>query len=228
MDDSGVLTAKENTFVYGGLFFYSSQEYNEFIIRYKSLINKIKCCYCHNSLCNKKCPEIKGSLKLSSATRRRIFNLLKKQKCYGVLVNNQKIFKSILNNKLARGRFCEYAQKRIVKEIVYHAIKEKMINEQESLKMEIKIDESNFKSNGYYNLFDSIYEELVHGNINYNYFVTHKALLKNGLELKVKKYNSKNNYGIQSADMIANLIHRKFKQNNLNDLEFITVKLFLP
>lgn len=229
MDDSGVLNANEGTFVYAGLFFYSAEEYNDFIIRYKSIINSIKCKYCSSKKnCNNDCPEIKATSRLTNASRRRIINLLKSQKSYAVLINNQKIFKRILNNKLSRARFCEYAQKRIVKEIVSYAIKNKAIDNLLTLRVNIKIDENNAKSNGYYNLYDSIFKELVHGMKNYDYFIMHKPLLKSSLILRVKKYNSKLHYGIQSADMIANFIHRKFNQNNIHELDFVTVKLFLP
>ncbi len=229
MDDSGVLTKNEGTFVYAGLFFYSAEEYNTFIIRYKSIIDDIKCKYCKNKhKCNNDCPEIKGTSKLTNANRRRIINLIKKQKCYGVLINNQKIFKRILDNKLARGRFCEYAQKRVVKEIVSYAIKNKAIDNLLPLTINIKIDENNAKSNGYYNLHDSIFKELKHGMKNDDYAIMHKPIHKSKLLLKVRKYNSKLHYGIQSADMIANFVHRKFKQNNIDELNFMTIKLFLP
>lgn len=229
MDDSGVLTSKENTSVYGGLFFYSAKEYNTFLIKYKSIINSIKCKYCKRKRnCNNKCPEIKGAGRISNKDRRRIFNLLKKQKSYGVLINNQMIFKSILNSKASRGRFCDYAQKRVVKEIVSYSIKQGIINNLDPVQMHIMIDQSNTKSNGYYNLYDSIFEELVHGIKNYNYPINHKPILKGKLNLKVNRHDSKMHYGIQSADMIANFIHRKFSKANTEDLDFITIKLFLP
>ena len=227
MDDSGVLSKKEKTFVYGGLFFYSKDEYNDFINKYRKLINKIKCKYCHHH-CDNNCPEIKACYHLSSSNRNEIFNLLKKEKSYGVFINNEKVLKRILDNKLAKGRFCEYVQKRIIKEIVNYSIKNNIIDINLPLYMDIKIDESTIKSDGYYNLYNSIYKELVYGMKSYTYPIMHKALLKDKLILKVKKYNSKKHFGIQSADMIANLIHKKFKINNIKELDFLTIKLFLP
>ena len=40
MDDSGKLNKNENSCIFGGLFFYSSKEYMNFINKYKSIIKK--------------------------------------------------------------------------------------------------------------------------------------------------------------------------------------------
>lgn len=236
MDDSGKMNKNENSCIFGGLFFYSSHEYMNFVNKYKSIINNIKCRYCHknNNSCNKDCIEIKGTTKISNTDRRRIFNLVKKENNFGVFINNKKIYNGIMNNKSARGRFCDYAQKRIVKEIVLYSIRTQKIDINKPLKLYIKIDEAKTKSNGYYNLKDSIYEELVNGIINYDYSIIHKPIIKNDLKIKVTIYDSKHNFGIQSADILANYLHREFEQYLINGKEissttsFIEVKLFLP
>lgn len=46
MDDSGKLNSNENSCIYGGLFFYSNRDYINFINKYKSTIDSIKCFYC--------------------------------------------------------------------------------------------------------------------------------------------------------------------------------------
>lgn len=236
MDDSGKLNKNENSCIFGGLFFYSSTEYMNFINKYKSIIHSIKCNYCKKNpnSCNKDCIEIKGTTHIKNKDKRRIFNLLKNENNYGVFINNQKIYDSIMQSKSARGRFSDYAQKRIIKEIVLYSIRNKKINPNEPLKLYIKIDESKTKSNGYYNLAESIYEELVNGIINYDYSIVHKPILANKLTLKVKTYSSKFHFGIQSADIMAHYLHNQYEQYLVKNrditstISFIEVKLFLP
>ena len=236
MDDSGKLNKNENSCIFGGLFFYSAKNYANFINKYKSVINSIKCKYCHQNIskCNKNCIEIKGTTKIKNKDKRRIFNLVKNEYNYGVFIDNHKVYSFIMNDKASRGRFCDYAQKRIIKEIVLYSIKNKKINPNMPLKLYIKIDEAKTKSNGYYNLKDSIYEELVNGIINFDYSKIYKPILNNKLIIKLKTYNSKYNSGIQSADIMSHYLHSKFEQFLIDNIDiaittdFIEVKLFLP
>ena len=171
---------------------------------------------------------------MKKSDRRRIFNLIKNEYNYGVFIDNSKVYDFIMNDKASRGRFCDYAQKRIIKEIVVYSIKNKKIDPKKPLKLYIKIDEAKTKSNGYYSLKDSIYEELVNGIINFDYSKAHKQVLDNELVIKLKTYDSKYNLGIQSADIISHYLHSKFEQFIKNDIDittttsFIEVKLFLP
>lgn len=235
MDDSGKLNNNESSCVYGGVFFYNTNEINNYINQYKALINKLKCNYCKNSNnCTNKCPEIKGTTKLSSGHRRWIYNLIKKQNNFGVFIDNKRIYPQIMESKGSRGRFSDYAQKRIIKEIVTYSIKTGKINPNKELELYIKIDQADTKSNGYYNLKESIYEELVNGIINFDYSEAKKPILKNKLTVEIVYYNSKHNYEIQSADMMANYLHHQYELKLNKDIDissrvsFIEVKLFLP
>lgn len=236
IDDSGKLNKNENSCIFGGLFFYSSYDYMNFINKYKHIINEIKCKYCHYDPrdCLKNCIEIKGITKISTSDKRRIFNLLKKQYNFGIFIKNNKIYNFIINDKASRGRYLDYAQKRIIKEIIIYSIKMEKINPNSNLKIYIKSDEAKTKSNGYYNLKNSIYEELVNGIINYDYSKIYKPLIKGKLFLNYKFYNSKTNYGIQSADMISHYLHQEYQQallknkNITKTINNINVTLFLP
>ena len=236
MDDSGKVNNNENSCVYGGLFFYDTNEISNFLNRYKSLIKKIKCNYCknNNNECNKDCLEIKGTTKLKNSHRRWIYNLVKKQNNFGIFIMNKKIYSKIMDNKSSRGRFVDYAQKRIIKEIIMYSVKLGKIDINKELELYIKIDQAETKSNGYYNLEESIYEELVNGIINYDYSMVRVPILKSKLRVDVTYYNSKYNYGIQAADMIANYLHHQYELNInkgidiSSSVDFIEVKLFLP
>ena len=236
MDDSGKLNKNENSCIFGGVFFYSSKDYANFINKYRSVINSIKCKYCKQNIsnCNKSCIEIKGTTRMKKSDRRRIFNLIKNEYNYGVFIDNSKVYDFIMNDKASRGRFCDYAQKRIIKEIVVYSVKNKKIDPNKPLKLYIKIDEAKTKSNGYYSLKDSIYEELVNGIVNFDYSKIHKPILNNELVIKLKTYDSKYNLGIQGADIISHYLHSKFERFLTKNIpidtvtDFIEVKLFLP
>ena len=236
MDDSGKLNNNENSCIFGGLFFYSSKDYMNFVNQYKSVIDNIKCKYCKKEceICDKDCFEVKGTSLIKPKHKRQIFNLVKRENNYGVFINNKRIYKNIMDDKSARGRYCDYAQKRIVKEIILYSIRNKKIDPTKKLNLYIKIDEAKTKSNGYYNLKNSIYEELVNGIINYDYSKMHKPILTGGLNIKVKNYNSKYNFGIQSADIMSHYLHSQYEQflvngkNISSTTSFIEVKLFLP
>lgn len=236
MDDSGKLNNNENSCIYGGLFFYSNNDYINFINKYKSVIKSIRCKYCNKCIsnCNKDCIEVKGTTKLKPVHKRQIFNLIKKENNFGVFIENKKVYKPIMAEKASRGRYIDYVQKRIIKEIVNYSIKNKYIDPTKQVKLIIKIDDSKTKSNGYYNLVDSIQEELVNGIINYDYATVHKPILNSSLIIKSKNYNSKYHYGIQSADMIAHYLHGEYEKYLINGkdlsstINFIEVKLFLP
>lgn len=92
MDDSGKLNKNENSCIFGGLFFYSASEYMNFVNKYKSVIDSIKCKYCKqtSNTCNNDCIEIKGTTKLNASDRRRIFNLVKKEKILEYLLKTKK------------------------------------------------------------------------------------------------------------------------------------------
>ena len=139
-----------------------------------------------------------------------------------------------MESKASCGRFIDYSQKRIIKEILLYSIKNGKIDSTKELELYIKIDQDTTKSNGYYNLKESIYEELVNGISNFDYSVIRNPILKNKLTVEVVHYNSKHNYGIQAADMMANYLHHQYELNlNKNidispSTDFIEVKLFLP
>lgn len=235
IDDSGKFNINEYSCIYGGLFFYCSKEYMNFINKYKSVVKSLRCKYCHKKdNCNKKCIEIKGTTKIKSSDKRRIFNLLKQQNNFGVFVNNHNIYSSIINSKPSRGRYIDYAQKRIIKEIILYSIINKKIDVSKPLYLYIKSDECSSKSNGYYNLKESIYEELVNGIINFDYSMIHKPILKSSLVIDYRTYNSAYHYGIQGADFIAHYLHGEYNNYLINGKDisnatsFIEVKLFLP
>lgn len=209
LDDSGKLTNKELISVYGGIVFLSKAEKDMFITQYKSIINDIKCKYCLNkNYCNKKCPEIKNT-NIKPTDKRRIMNYLKKYYIVGLIINNNEVYNHIKENKAAKGRFTDYAIRRLIKEIIKNLIDMKKMNPLNAIKLIINIDEQSTKSNGYYNLKDGLIEELKYGIINYNYGKKLKPIISSDIDIKLSYQDSGKSYVVQAADLLAGTIRRK-------------------
>ncbi|MBQ9065700.1 MAG: DUF3800 domain-containing protein [Blautia sp.] len=222
LDDSGKLTTKEKISVYGGLVFFSKAEKDKFITQYRSIIDSIKCKYCdHRNNCNHSCPEIKNT-NIESKHKRRIMNYLKKYYVVALVINNQKVYGHIINDKAARGRFSDYSLRRMIKTIVKRLIQSNSINPWDSLKIIINIDEQSTKSNGYYNLHDGLMEELKYGISNYNYSAIFPPIIYGDLSIDVSYIDSANSYVVQAADLMAGTIRREAidaLENNKNIYE---------
>lgn len=228
MDDSGQLTKNnpdQSLFVYGGVYFLSKQEADDFSRQYRSIVNSIKSKYCkdfsndnninkyfcitHNSNnCDYKCPELKSS-KLKSQDRRHLLNFIQKYNTSVVVVNNAKLKDYIFENKASVGRFKDYAIKREVKNIIEKLISENKINPNESVKIFLNLDQQTTISNGYYDLEHTIKEELQYGIFNQNYGIMYQPILSD-VSIKIKYKDSYYTYNIQAADLLVGEIRHKY------------------
>ena len=237
IDDSGKLVKTENVSVYAGVVFTSKKEKDKFITQYRSIVKNLKCKYCKNSEDNctldQECPELKHNM-LKPKHNRQLLNYIKNYSTVCCVINNEKVYSNIKEDRASRGRFLDYALKRLIKTIVKEMIKENKINPDLPMRLVINIDEQTTKTNGYYNLKDGIVEELKYGIINYNYASITKPVVNSDLEVCVQYKKSEKSYLIQASDLIAGTV-RSLYLRNLNDLTefskrigFINYKIFLP
>lgn len=161
-------------------------------------------------------------------------NYIKKYPILCCIINNDKIYPSIKENTASRGRFLDYSLKLLIKQTIRCLIKENLINPNTPTKLVLNIDEQTTKTNGYYNLKDSIIEELKYGIYNFNYSSMHPPILNSNLEVRICYQKSEKSYLIQASDLIAGTIRRSYL-NNIDDIiefgkktNFINYKLFLP
>lgn len=215
MDDSGIVCQNNPICVYGGIVFINESEHELF--RQITLFQTKK--------------ELKNS-KITASKRLKVFEHLNPYFTYASIIDNQRIYPSIITNKNSRGRYIEYIQKRTVRHIIENLIQSKIINPNLIINLNIFIDEQNFKSNGYYNLYDSIYYELIRGIHNFKYHFTHLPLLKQ-LNLKVNLVDSKKCYGIQISDIICGstrqyLLKNQLLKNNQSPLNYILHVYYFP
>ena len=233
MDESGLLTVNDPYFVYGGIWFTSQTEKNNFKRKYKSIIKDIKCKYCSvfidMGLCLHVCPEIK-SISLSNSDRRRILNLIKSNSnTFAVINDNGNTFNELLTNKSSRGRYRDYLIKRIVKRVCEHELRQDTIKANKHTHLVIQLDQHTTISNGYYNLNDSIHEELKIGVINYSYGTKFTPIFSADLTLDITHQDSKNNTCIQAADILVGTLRRWSISENIKLINDSTnCRLYLP
>lgn len=235
LDDSGKLIKKEHISVYGGIVFFSKSDRVKYLKSYKKMINEIKCNYCNQrkEKCNNNCPEIKNT-NIKPSHKRRIMNYNRRYYTIAVIIKNDNIYDTIISNAASRGRFTDYAIKMLIKELMKNLIRKKIINDNFPLKIVLDIDQQSTKSNGYYNLKDSLIEELKYGINNFNYGTSIKPIIKNKLEIILTFRDSKTFYTIQAADIIAGTVRKAAivaynNQESISQkLDFINFKLILP
>lgn len=237
IDDSGKLVNSEKVAIYAGLVFTSKKEKDKFITQYRSIVKDIKCKYCKENIssCTKNisCPELKHNM-LKPKHIRQLINYVKRYSILCCVINNDKVYSNIKNDTASRGRFLDYALKLLVKQTIKGLIKENAINPNVPIKLVINIDEQTTKTNGYYNLKDSIMEELKYGIYNFNYATKHLPIINTELDIKICYQKSEKSYLIQAADLIAGNIRRIYL-NNINDItefnkriNYVNYSLFLP
>ena len=170
MDDSGRLVKNEPeelVFVYGGVFFLSLEEQEDFSRQYKALVNLIKPKYCfdfkkdleiqdefcltHNHQnCKYNCPELKSNM-LKPSDRRRLLNFIKKYDTSVAVISNHRIKDYIFDSKASKGRFKDYVIKREVKRIVENLISQNRINPNSPVKILSSVIVKVRYKNSYYN-----------------------------------------------------------------------------
>lgn len=235
IDDSGKLVNSEKVAIYAGLVFTSKKEKDKFITQYRSIINDIKCRYCKVNTCidTAVCPELKHNM-LKPKHNRQLMNYIKKYSILCCIINNEKVYSRIKEDKASRGRFLDYSLKMLIKDTIKGLIKEEKINPNKPIKLVLNIDEQTTKTNGYYNLKDAILEELKYGIYNYNYKKMYEPIIYSELQIILCYQKSEKSYLIQASDLVAGTIRRMYL-NNINDIvefnkkiNFANYKLFLP
>lgn len=231
MDDSGVLCQNDAIVIYGGLVFTDQNNIDIFTRKYKKVISEIKCSHCwhSNGTCRNHCPEIKFTNTNKNAKHiRRIQNLLSQEHLFFTAVSNMRLYPEILASKKARGRYKDYAQKLMVKQICRTLIQETNIDPKQDVEIILNCDQDTSATSGLYSIEESIVEELRHGISNWNYGIRFDPIFMG--EVKAVKHScvSKNTYLIQAADFVAGSVRKDILTHRDAFLSKVKDKLYLP
>ena len=160
-----------------------------------------------------------GELKaanLKSKHKRALFNSIVGCDSVSAIVDISRIYDYVLLNKKSICRYKDYVLKRCVKEKLKQLIADSVISENEDIKISIYIDEQLTATDGYYDLRDSIKEELQFGILNFDYGIMHHHLFNSNVIVNIQYCDSSSNYMIQASDILANKIWTSYRTKNIN------------
>ena len=86
-----------------------------------------------------------------------------------------------------------------------------VLDSSDDVDIRVYIDEQLTATNGYYDLRDSIREELQHGIVSLNYGVVHPSVFRSAVQVSIEYCESKHNYLIQASDILANRIWTSYR-----------------
>lgn len=207
-DDSGVLHRNEPSgyFIYAGLVFTNREDLEVAKRKYINANKKLKKALGADY-------ELKAAV-LKPKHKRALLNSVLEYESLSVAVEIKRVYGYIMNNKKSRCRYKDYVLKRCVKQKLQDLIQRGVLCKEDDVHLFINIDEQLTATDGYYDLRDSITEELQHGIINFDYGVTHEKVFTGEVEVDIRYCESKNNYLIQASDIIANRIWSSYRSGN--------------
>ena len=229
MDDSGVIHSNEPCCVYGGIAFLSEEDKRKFTEKYQEYIQKISCVYCkyNVSKCKYKCPEIKDT-NIHYNHKKKILKYLENEFCFAVIIDNQKVNSEIMKKKTGRGRFRDYTERILLKRILTYFIKEKLLNPNEPVKLVLRIDEQINILHLERDFLEDIQKEFTKGMSNLKHFMYFPPILHNDVNIDLKYVDSKEEVGVQIADIIAGETRKNYLKNKIGQLKCLKLKILLP
>lgn len=153
---------------------------------------------------------------LKSKHKRSLFNSVKEYDSVAVVVDISRVYDYILADKKSICRYKDYILKRCVKNKLKKLITDGRISKNEDVTISIFIDEQLTATNGYYDLRDSIREELCYGIVNFDYSIRHQHVFDSNVTVNIQYCDSSTNYLIQASDILANRIWTSYRTNNPN------------
>ncbi|KOP29468.1 hypothetical protein ADM98_11365 [Exiguobacterium sp. BMC-KP] len=210
-DDSGVLHKKEESghFVYGGFVFLDKAVRERTTRRYRKLalsickdlgIAEAKACFLQNK------------------HKRSLMGIMKDVESFSVITEIEHMYDSIMEDKLSRHRFKDYALKMAIKRKLEVLIRENKVNPNAPTHLNIFIDEQPTSTNGYYGLEESIHEEFSKGIVSFDYSTVRKKLFNSTLRVNIQYKTSHNDFMIQASDILANRIWNLARKRQMTQL----------
>ena len=207
IDDSGKIDDPHPYSVYAGLVLLSHQDRSSFMARYGHIVSSIQCRYCDQqpSACDRICPEIK-SCRIKPQHRRQLINFIRRKLCFIVIADKQNLRHVNFKNKRSKRRFLDYSVKIVIKSVVREMMRRQLLTTWDDVCLTVNIDNENRSSDGIYSFQESIRKELHEGMHHNNVFFP--PLIKGTLAVVIRYRDSRKNYDVQSADILAGTLRR--------------------
>lgn len=221
-DESGVFDKKHNDyFVFGGLIFLSKDMRDIQARKYSAAERTIR----KNGYYSDEA-ELKATF-ITNKEKNKLYRSLNQCIKFGVIIEQKNIHDRIYNHKKSKQRYLDYAFKIALKRTFQSLINIGRIKPNKVEDIYVYSDEHTTATNGRYELREALEQELKIGTINYDYACIYEPVFPNMNNVHVKFYDSKSNYLIRAADIVANRIYHNVvtgKKNVGNNL-FVT---YLP
>lgn len=207
-DDSGVLHRNDPSgyFVYAGYVFTNREDLESARRKYINANKQLKRALGRTD-------ELKAAT-LDSKHKRSLYNSVKEYDSVAVVVDISRLYDYVLADKKSICRYKDYVLKRCIKNKLKKLITDGILSKDEDITISIYIDEQLTATNGYYDLRDSIKEELQHGIVNFDYGVRHPHVFDSNVEVIIHYCDSSSNYIIQASDILANRIWTSYRTQN--------------
>lgn len=217
-DESGVFDrVHADLFVYGGVIILGKTNYDAIVNKHQSLERRLR----REDPSLKNVPEIKAAY-LNLKQRKRLFNLQVPQ-CvrFGIVIDQQRVYKQIYQTKQDKQRFLDYALKRGIKHAIESANTSGLILKKEINCMSIVVDEHSTATSGKYTFKETVDEEFRRGTYSPNYDKFFPPLFSLDFpRIPVSYCDSKKVVGVRIADITANWIYKAYSDYP-NDQRFL-------
>lgn len=217
-DESGVFDrVHADLFVYGGVIILGKTNYDAIVNKHRSLERRLR----REDPSLKNVPEIKAAY-LNLKQRKRLFNLQVPQ-CvrFGIVIDQQRVYKQIYQTKQDKQRFIDYALKRGIKHAIESANTSGLILKKEINCMSIVVDEHSTATSGKYTFKETVDEEFRRGTYSPNYDKFFPPLFSLDFPcIPVSYCDSKKVVGVRIADITANWIYKAYSDYP-NDQRFL-------
>ena len=220
LDDSGVLVKNRHDkyFVYGGYITVGETQRGNAHAEFKVLSDRIRESVLKDNSTEDwvrneitKNNELKAHHFIYNKNKRALVKVLSKYESLACAVEIPRLKEYTTNDNLSLHRYKDYSIKRLIKFKLQRMILQKQIDPSKPTSLNIFIDEQYTSTNGFYDLSGSIEKEFKYGIENWNFGIIHEPIFPNcDIDIRIKFCDSKNNYMIQAADILANTIYTSF------------------
>ena len=222
-DESGVLDKTHNKyFVFGGVIFLSKDEKDVATRKYSAAERVIR----HAAKYGKE-KEIKAST-ITAAEKRKLYRSLNSYYKFGVIVDQSKVFDSIMADKKSKQRYLDFVFKIGVKRLLEELIRSGIIVPDQVENIYFFVDEHSTSTNGLYELSESLEEEFKRGMYSRDYTKFFPPLFPNVQTVQLQFCNSATVRLVRAADIIANRIfHDALQGSTSNQFDGASNKLYI-
>lgn len=222
-DESGVLDKVHNSiYVFGGLVYLSKNDRDIASRKYSKAEQDIRTAgeYAADV-------ELKASV-IKPGEKRKLYRSLNACYKFGVVINQSRVFDSIMKDKKSKQRYLDYVYKIGVKRLLEELIRRGIIDPATVENMYFFVDEHTTSTNGLYELEESLEEEFKRGMHARDFTMYYPPLFPNLKGLKLEFCNSAKKTLVRAADIIANRIyHDALNGNDIKPFDNNEQKLFI-